>query len=122
MEENKQDDIIYSEPVNEIMGHPPGKILRWGNAIIIIVFVLFILFLWLIKYPDTIPAPVEITTVNPPVTLVSKLTGRIKNLYVRDKNEVAAGPDNCSYGDSCFNRRNEQAENNRLIRLGNPEG
>lgn len=90
-EESKQDDIIYSEPVNDIMGRPPGKILRWGNAVIIIVFVLFILLLWLIKYPDTIPSPVEITTVNPPVTLVSKLTGRIKNLNVVDKNEVKAG-------------------------------
>jgi len=88
MGENKQDDIIYSEPVNEIMGRPPGKILRWGNTIIIIVFVLFLILLWLIRYPDIIPAQVEITTVNPPVTLVSKLTGRIKNLYVADKNEV----------------------------------
>ena len=91
MEENRQPDIIYSEPVNEIMGSPPGKILKWGNAIILITFVLFILLLRLIKYPDTIPAPVEITTVNPPVTLVSKLTGRIKNLYVRDKDEIKKG-------------------------------
>jgi HlyD family secretion protein len=91
MEENRQPDIIYSEPVNEIMGSPPGKILKWGNAIILVTFVLFILLLWLIKYPDRIPASVEITTVNPPVTLVSKLTGRIKNLYVRDKDEIKKG-------------------------------
>ncbi|HBZ19982.1 MAG TPA: hypothetical protein DEO60_02545 [Bacteroidales bacterium] len=91
MEENEQPDIIYSEPVNEIMGHPPGKILRWGTAIILVIFILFVLLLWLIKYPDTIPAPVEITTANPPVTLVSKLTGRIKNLYVRDKEETIKG-------------------------------
>jgi HlyD family secretion protein len=89
--EEKTNDIIYSEPVKEIMGHLPGKILKWGNAIILIVFALFILFLWLIKYPDTIPAPVEITTVNPPVTLVSKLTGRIKNLYVKDKERIDSG-------------------------------
>jgi multidrug resistance efflux pump len=91
MEENDQPDIIYSEPVNEIMGHTPGKILRWGNVIILIAFVLFIFLIWLIKYPDIIPAPVEITTVNPPVTLVSKLTGRIKNLYVRDKDTINSG-------------------------------
>lgn len=91
MEENKQKDIIYSEPVSEIMGRPPGKILRWGNIIIIVVFILFIILLWLIRYPDIIPAQVEITTVNPPVTLVSKLTGRIKKLYVADKNEVMEG-------------------------------
>lgn len=86
-----QHNIVYSDPVNEIMGHPPGRIVRWGNTVILLVFIIFIIFLWLIKYPDTIPAPVEITTVNPPVTLVSKLTGRIKNLYVRDKDQIGPG-------------------------------
>ena len=90
MDEQKH-SIIYSDPVNEIMGHPPGRIVRWGNTAILLVFVIFILFLWLIKYPDTIPAPVEITTVNPPVILVSKLTGRIKNLYVMDKDQIGPG-------------------------------
>ena len=90
MDEQKH-NIIYSDPVNEIMGHPPGRIVRWGNTAIMFVFVIFILFLWLIKYPDTIPAPVEITTVNPPVILVSKLTGRIKNLYVMDKDQIGPG-------------------------------
>jgi HlyD family secretion protein len=89
--EEKEHDIIYSEPVNEIMGRPPGKILRWGNALILIVFILLLFFSWLLKYPDNIPAPVEITTVNPPVTLVSKLTGRIKNLYVKDKDGIESG-------------------------------
>lgn len=87
----KKPDIIYSDPVNEIMGKPPGKIFRWGNTIILIVFSVFIFFLWLIKYPDTIPAPVEITTMNPPVTLVSKVTGPIINLYVKDKDVVKQG-------------------------------
>lgn len=84
----KRSDIIYSDPVNEIMGKPPAKILRWGNTIILLVFLVFIFFLWLIKYPDTIPAPVEITTMNPPVTLVSKVTGPIIDLYVKDKDVV----------------------------------
>lgn len=84
-------DIVYSEPVNEIMGHPPGKMLRYGNTIIFMVFALFVFLAWIIKYPDTIPAPVEITTVNPPVTMVSKVTGRIKNLYVKDKETVGEG-------------------------------
>jgi len=91
MEEKLHQDIIYSEPVNEIMGHPPRKILEYGNIIVLVSFVFFISLLWLIKYPDTIPAPVEITTVNPPVTLVSKQTGRIKNLLVKDKDEIETG-------------------------------
>jgi HlyD family secretion protein len=83
--------ILYSEPVREIMGRPPARILRWGNGVMMMLFILFILFAWLIKYPDTIPATVEITTANPPVTLVSKITGRITSFSVREKEKVSPG-------------------------------
>jgi multidrug efflux pump subunit AcrA (membrane-fusion protein) len=89
--QEKKPDIIYSEPVREIMGNPPRRILRWGTGVLLSVFVLFILFSWLIRYPDTIPAPVEITTTNPPVTLSTKVTGNIKHLYVEEKEDVKAG-------------------------------
>jgi HlyD family secretion protein len=88
---NQRPEILYSEPVREIMGKPPGLILRWGATIMILVFILFVFFAWLIKYPDTIPASIEITTENPPVTLVTKITGNIKSLYVKEKEKVNAG-------------------------------
>ena len=87
----RRPEIIYSDPVKEIMGNPPRKIIRWGNTVLFSVFVLFIFFAWIIRYPDIIPSPVEITTLNPPVTLVSKISGRIKDLYVRDRDTVKAG-------------------------------
>ena len=90
MKERKP-EILYSDPVKEIMGNPPRRILRWGTSVMFSVFVLFILFAWLIRYPDTIPAPVEITTSNPPVTLVTKITGNIKYLYVNEKEKISAG-------------------------------
>ncbi|NMC37021.1 MAG: HlyD family efflux transporter periplasmic adaptor subunit [Bacteroidales bacterium] len=86
--DKEEKGILYSEPVNEIMGEVPGPVVRWGNVAIFIVFLIFLVLSWLIKYPDRIPAPVEITTINPPVTLVSKVTGRIKNLYAGDKENV----------------------------------
>jgi multidrug efflux pump subunit AcrA (membrane-fusion protein) len=85
----KRPEIRYSEPVREIMGSPPGSILRWGTTVIFCVFILFFIFAWLIQYPDFVPSPVEITTENPPVTLVSKLNGKIKHLYVNDKDSVS---------------------------------
>lgn len=88
---DRKPEILYSDPVKEIMGNPPGKILRWGTTVLFLVLVLFILFAWLIRYPDTIPAPVEITTINPPVTLVTKITGLIKYLYVKEREKVTAG-------------------------------
>jgi hypothetical protein len=88
---NQRPEILYSDPVREIMGKPPRRILRWGTTIMLLVFVLFILFSWLIRYPDTIPAQVEITTTNPPVTLVTKITGRINSFFVKEKDKVTVG-------------------------------
>jgi multidrug resistance efflux pump len=88
---NQRPEILYSDPVKEIMGKPPRRILRWGTTVMLLVFVLFILFAWLIKYPDTIPAPVEITTTNPPVTLVTKITGHINSFFVKEREKVNAG-------------------------------
>lgn len=89
MKERKP-EILYSDPVKEIMGNPPRKIIRWGTTVLFSVFVLFVFFAWIIRYPDIIPAPVEITTLNPPVTLDAKITGRIKYLYVKDRDTVKA--------------------------------
>ena len=88
---NKRPEILYSDPVREIMGKPPKRILRWGTTIMFLVFVLFIFFAWLIRYPDIIPAAVEITTTNPPVTLVTKITGHINSLFVKEREKVNAG-------------------------------
>lgn len=91
MMDRKKDDIVYSETVNEIMGAPPSAIVKRGNTVILSVFLIFIFFLWLVRYPDTITAPVEITTMNPPVTMVSKVTGRIQRLLVKDKEQINTG-------------------------------
>lgn len=89
--ESKKPEIKYSDLVEEIMSKPPRRILRWGTSMIFCLFILFILFSWFIKYPDLVPSPVEITTRNPPVTIVSKINGRIKNLIATNKGQVMKG-------------------------------
>jgi multidrug resistance efflux pump len=88
---SRKPEILYSEPVREIISNPPRRIIRWGTTLIFTVLVILLILSWLIKYPDVVPAPVEITTVNPPVTLVSKITGRINDLYVKDGENVSQG-------------------------------
>ena len=88
---NDKPDILYSEPVQEIMGSPPTWIIRWGSLVIFLIFILFITFSWIIRYPDTIPAPIVITTENPPVTLVAKVSGRIMQFNVNDNDSVTKG-------------------------------
>jgi multidrug resistance efflux pump len=87
----KKSEILYSDPINEIISNPPRRIIRWGSTIIFAVLVLLLILSWLVKYPDVVTAPIEITTVNPPVNLVSKVTGRINNLYVSDGEKVKKG-------------------------------
>ena len=88
---NKVPELAFSEPVKDIMGTPPRKIVRWGTGVIFSVFILFIVFAWFLKYPDVIPAAIEITTENPPVILVSKISGKIKNINIQDKEKVVTG-------------------------------
>ncbi|HOF20664.1 MAG TPA: biotin/lipoyl-binding protein, partial [Bacteroidales bacterium] len=84
-------EILHSEPVREIISDPPGKLARWGTAAISAVILIILFFAWIIRYPNVVPSPVQITTENPPVTLVSKISGRILNWYVSDGETVREG-------------------------------
>jgi len=87
----KKKEILHSEPVKEIMGSPPRTLVTWGTTLIFIVFLIFIAAAWYIKYPDVIPAQIEITTSNPPVTLTSKIDGRILELICSESDTVNRG-------------------------------
>jgi HlyD family secretion protein len=88
---NEKPQILYSDPINEIISVPPRKLIRIGTTIIFAIFLLLLILAWVIKYPDIVFAPIEITTVNPPVSLVTKVTGRINKIYVRDGEKVIPG-------------------------------
>jgi multidrug efflux pump subunit AcrA (membrane-fusion protein) len=87
----KKPEILFSETVKEILGTPPGRIVRWGTFALFGVFLLFFILSWIIRYPDVIRSSIEITTQNPPVTLTSKISGHIERLYVREKDTVSIG-------------------------------
>lgn len=43
------------------------------------------------KYPDTVDATVTVTTEHPPVWIVAKGSGKLKELYRHDRDSVRAG-------------------------------
>jgi multidrug resistance efflux pump len=88
---NRKPEIFYSDHVNEIISRQPRRIISWGTTAFFSVFILLLALAWLIRYPDVVPAAIEITTENPPVTLVSKITGRIYGLFVSDSEKVSSG-------------------------------
>ena len=103
MPEKEENIELRSGPVQEILGHIPSWIIRWGITLMFLIILLLIGGSLIFKYPDMIYAKVTLTTVNPPVPIIAKATGKIDTIYVADKlivkqNNILAIIDNpCSY-------------------------
>jgi len=90
MKENQEYEKIElrSNEVQEILSRPPKWIVRWGITIIFLVIAILILGSWVFKYPTIITADIVLTTENPPAPIVAKTSGKIQNLFVKDKKKV----------------------------------
>jgi len=74
--------------INDLIGNPPGWILRSGITIIALVVIIGIALSNIISYPDKIMAPVVITTEQPPIDLVTKVSGKLETIFKNDKDTV----------------------------------
>ena len=82
---------LRSDDVQEILGTPPSWILRWGITFIFMGVVMLGVVSYIVKYPDIIHAPVQITTNVPPVPVVSRSTGYLSKLLVKEGDTVKQG-------------------------------
>ena len=79
---------LRSEEVQDILAKVPHWMIRWGTVLIFaIIFMLFFVS-WFIKYPDVVNTEIVITTNIPPEKIVSKSSGRIEAILVKDKAAV----------------------------------
>jgi hypothetical protein len=81
---DKYDSELHSEEVEEIMSYIPNRIIRWGLTVIFAVFATLLIGTYCYKSPEIIKAPMILTTKNPPVSLISKSTGKIDRLFAVD--------------------------------------
>jgi HlyD family secretion protein len=89
---NEEEKIeLRSEEFQEILGGVPHCILRWGITVLAIIVVILLTGSAVFKYPDIISAPVVLTGTTPPATVVAHASGKLKELYVSDKQQVNAG-------------------------------
>ena len=82
---------IRSEEVQEILGTPPGWIVRWGITVISLVVIILLAGSYFYKYPDLISSRVTILSENPPVKIVAKSNGKIDRLFVENNEMVDRG-------------------------------
>jgi multidrug resistance efflux pump len=80
--------IIRAEEVNEILTSTPKWIFRWGISVIFILIVTAVGLSYFICYPDILTANITLTTLNPPITLISKNSGKLTYLLVKNDDIV----------------------------------
>lgn len=82
--------ILRSEEVNEILTSTPKWILRWGISVVFILIITGVTLSYFIKYPDVLNSKLTLTTLNPPVNLVSKNNGKLTHLLVKNNESIHA--------------------------------
>lgn len=82
---------IRSEEVDEILGRQPSWILRRGIVVLGFIVMALLAASWFFRYPDIITAPIVITSINPPSSVVARTSGKIMSFLVKDQQKVSTG-------------------------------
>jgi multidrug resistance efflux pump len=88
MTEDNNTFELRSEEVQDILTKVPHWMIRWGTVLIFTILVILFFVSWFIKYPDVVTTEIVITTNIPPEKIVSKTSGRIEAILVKDKSII----------------------------------
>lgn len=79
---------LRSESVQDILTQPPHWLIRWGNTVFFIILLLLLLMSYIIKYPEFVPAPIIVTSQNPPEKILARTNSKIEKIFIKDHQEV----------------------------------
>ena len=88
MKKTTLDIELRSEEVQEILEAVPNWMIRWGNALILILIVCLLIMSWFIKYPDVINGYATLTTDTPPLKVYAKISAKIDTIFIDDNTLV----------------------------------
>jgi len=91
MPQNEQEIIIQRatrEEISDLIGNAPSWLLRSGISMVALVFLTVLGIGYFIKYPDKIQGTGTLTSLSPPIELMSRSDGYIDTILVKD-NQVA---------------------------------
>ena len=92
MKKKEEKDIeLRCEEVQEILTRPPHALVRWGITVFFGVLALLFIGGCFFKYPDIVSAEITITTEHPPVWIVARGSGKIQEVYRKDRETIKAG-------------------------------
>ncbi len=88
----KENDIeIRSEEIIDFMSYTPTWLIKWGITVIFLIITIILLLATVIRYPETLSGQITITTLNPTVTIINKVSGRLEKIIVKDDSFVSIG-------------------------------
>lgn len=82
---------LRSEEVQEILGTPPGWLVRWGTFVVFACVAALLSVAAIISYPDIVDARITITPSAPPVDVIARKDGHIAAFFARDSQIVSEG-------------------------------
>ena len=83
--------ISHSEEAQSILGRAPSWVVRWGVTVVFCILAGIVAGCYFIRYPQTITAPISITTINPPSDLAARYDGLLDTVCVSNGDAVHAG-------------------------------
>ena len=83
-------DARHTDDMQDIITAVPGWLLRWGISLFFGILLLIIALGALIKYPDIVNAQLKIESPNSPKPVVSKISGKLVQLLVKENETVKA--------------------------------
>lgn len=84
MTENRKNILLRSEEIQDILSRPPHSIIRIGSSIIGIVITIMFIGCFTFQYPEKITCKATITGTNPPIWIIARSIGKIKELFIPD--------------------------------------
>jgi multidrug resistance efflux pump len=88
---NENNIEVLNEEIQEILGTPPGWILRFGTLIFFIVIVVLIWLSYWIQYPDVVVSEIIVSFNDPPLKLISPKSGYLNKLHAVNNQKVKKG-------------------------------
>ena len=82
---------LRSEEVQELMGQVPAWIVRWGATLLSLIILLLLAGSACFRYPEVVTGTMTLTGTAPAAQVVSRSSGRIRSLWVRNNQPVHAG-------------------------------
>ncbi len=90
-EENLIVSQTHERPIDELIGNPPGWLLRSGIGMVALVVFSVLSIAALIKYPDKITSRGELTSNFPPIEVKNTVAGIIQEIYLENNDLVEEG-------------------------------